>query len=408
MLKIKYVNTPFHPPVRYNFYGDFNMLFSHYIKMVFITSYLMITLISIVCAQEIKDITVKTDINVLDISNIDFSKGACDMKFELLLEYPDTNLPSKIYFRIFQDKILDKITEKEKQELLNCYFPEERGTLTFYVLKKENYYEQNKRKIYEIIRSTGFYEEYLSFGILNGNIKTKKDNKYDIEMMELDKDYKKIYYSINSELKLDLEFEKYPWDKQDFSMMLISDTEVMTFRLLDDEIALPLYFKYDFFKEKILDRLSQNDKDLLLRCYDIGKDKKGCARKNNITFEDQKKIKKIFTLLNVNIRIEHMVSVPGWIIKDGEPEIGEEIILGTTYSTFTCPITLYRSSLLSFLKVLFPLVCMGTCFFCWFIYRSKWHSKQNQPSHQHITYGSNVPPECHRFNSSIKLSYNSR
>jgi hypothetical protein len=316
----------------------------------------MITLISIACAQEIKN--GKIDIIVSNISNIDFEKGRCDIKFELLLQYPDTNLPSKIYFRIFQDKILDKITEKEKQELLNFYIPEERDTLTFYVLNKEKDYEKNKRKIYEIIRSTGFYEEYLPFSILNGDIKMKKDNKYDIEMIELDKDYKKIYYSINSEIKLDLEFEKYPWDKQDFSIILISETEIMTFNFLDDEITLPVYFKYDFFQEKILDRLSQNDKDLLLRFYDMGKDKKGCAKKNNISLEDQKKIKRIFKSLNINIRIDPMVEVPGWIIKDGEAEISEEIILGTNYSTFICPITLCRSSLLSFLKVLFPLLCM--------------------------------------------------
>jgi hypothetical protein len=334
------------------------MVFIRHIKMLFITSYLMITLISIVCAQEIKDTTVKIDMIVSNISNIDFVKGTCDIKSEILLQYPDTNLPSKIYFRIFQDKILNRVTEKEKKELLNCYILEERGTLTFYVLKKENYYEKNKRKIYEIIRSTGFYEEYVPFSILNGNIKVKKDNKYDIEMMELDTDYKKIYYGINSEIKLDLEFEKYPWDKQDFSIILISEKEIMTFNLINDEITLPVYFKYDFFKKKILDRLSQNDKDLLLRCYNMGKDKKGCAKKNNISFEDQKKIKRIFTSLNINIRIDPQVEVPGWIIKNGEPEIGEEIILGTTYSTFTCPITLYRSSLLSFLKVLFPLICM--------------------------------------------------
>ncbi|MEQ8186717.1 MAG: hypothetical protein ABRQ39_02000 [Candidatus Eremiobacterota bacterium] len=331
-------------------------MFFHYIKMVFITSCLIMTLISVASSQEIK--TVKTDVNVVNISNIDFAKGTCDIKFEILLQYPDTILPAKLYYRIFQDKLLNKLTEKEKEFLLTYYTIEERDTLTYYVLKHEKDYEKNKRKIYEIIRSTGFYEEHLPFGILNGSIKLKKDNKYDIERMELDKDYKRIYYSINSEIQLDLEFEKYPWDNQDFSIMLISDTEIMTFSLLDNEITLPLYFKYDFFRERILNRLSKNDKELLLKCYEIGKDRKGCARKLNVSLEDQKKIKQIFKLLNINIRVEHTVSVPGWIIKDGEPEIGEEVILGTDYSTFVCPITLYRSSLLSFLKVLFPLFCM--------------------------------------------------
>lgn len=324
--------------------------------MFFIMSCFMITLMSVASSQEVK--TVKTDMNVVNISNIDFAKGTCDIKFEILLQYPDTNLPSKLYYRIFQDKLLNKLTEKEKEFLLNYYLPEERNALTFYVLKKEKDYEKNKRKIYEIIRSTGFYEEYLPFSILNGNLKLKKDNKYDIERMELDKDYKRIYYNINSEIQLDLEFEKYPWDKQDFSIILISDTEVMTFSLLDNEVTLPLYFKYDFFRERILNRLSQNDKELVLKCYEMGKDKKGCARKINVSLEEQKKINQIFKSLNINIRVEHTVSVPGWIIKDGEPEIGEEVILGSDYSTFTCPITLYRSSLLSFLKVLFPLCCM--------------------------------------------------
>jgi len=334
------------------------MVFSHHIKTFFITSCLMIALISMVCPQELNGNIVKSDINVTNISNIDFTKGTCDIKFELLLKHPDTNLPSKIYFRVFQDKILNKVTEEEKEALLKCYTRKEIESLTYYVLKKNDYYKKNKRKIYEIINSIDFYKEYLPFGIINGDIKLNKDNKYDMEMMELDTDYKNIYYSINSEIKLDLNFKKYPWDEQDFSIILISEPETMVFDILHDETTLPLYFKYDSFKEDILDRVSKKDKDLLLKCYDIGKDKKGCARKNNISPDDEKKIKTIFKSLNINIRVNSMVEAPGWIIHDEEPEISEEIILGTTYSTFILPITLHRSSLQSFLKVLFPLMCM--------------------------------------------------
>ncbi|MEQ8223085.1 MAG: hypothetical protein ABRQ37_12335, partial [Candidatus Eremiobacterota bacterium] len=66
-------------------------MFSHYIKMVFITLCLIMTLISVACSQEVK--TVKTDMNVVNISNVDFAKGTCDIKFEILLQYSDTNLP---------------------------------------------------------------------------------------------------------------------------------------------------------------------------------------------------------------------------------------------------------------------------------------------------------------------------
>jgi hypothetical protein len=104
--------------------------------------------------------------------------------------------------------------------------------------------------------------------------------------------------------------------------------------------------------------LSEHDKELLLKCYEMGKDKKGCARKLNVSLEEQKKIKQIFKLLNINIRVEHTVSVPGWIIKDGEPEIGEEVILGTDYSTFVCPITLYRRFLYCPFLRFFSLCCM--------------------------------------------------
>jgi len=229
-------------------------------------------------------------------------------------------------------------------------------------LLKEDIKDEDKLSLYDLIKSTGYYDKLLPFAISNGKIeKDEKEGKEKIERYELDpEDPTLIYYKINAEISSSLDFKDFPFDSQDISIKLesVDDIKTTVFKPMEDLVMLPEQIKSKLFDSAIAAKLTPDKKDIVQKAYQLNPEKTYYEIKDNVTKEDEKKIKEILNSIEFNTMIYPNVKIAGWKVREGVPSIGKDSYFGEKFSTFTFPITISRNAFSSFMKIFVPLIFM--------------------------------------------------
>lgn len=150
------------------------------------------------------------------------------------------------------------------------------------------------------------------------------------------------------------------FDTQDISIKLENTygEKECVFKPLDDIVMLPEQIKSKLFDSAIAAKLTPDKKDLVLKAYQLNPEKTYYEIKDNVTKEDEKKIKDILNSIEFNTLISPGVKIAGWKVREGVPSIGRDSYFGDKFSTFTFPITISRNAFSSFMKIFVPLIFM--------------------------------------------------
>jgi hypothetical protein len=169
-----------------------------------------------------------------------------------------------------------------------------------------------------------------------------------------------IYYKINAEISSSLDFKEFPFDSQDISIKLENTYGIneAVFKPLDDIVMLPEQIKVKLFDSAIAAKLTPDKKDIVLKAYQLNPEKTYYEIKDNVTKEDEKKIKDVLNSIEFNTLISPGAKIAGWKIREGVPSIGRDSYFGEKFSTFTFPITISRNTFSSFMKIFVPLMFM--------------------------------------------------
>jgi len=295
---------------------------------------------------------------VINISKFDLAAGRYSAELIIYVKFPALNLPSELDYSVFEDEILGKLKGEDRKELKKYYIYDEDGY--GYVLK-EDATAQEYARVYKIMKSTGYYENNLPFELVNGRIeKNEKTDKPKIERVEDPGDPTFISYRINAEMTAKFDFKYYPFDNQNLPVKLacpyvLSD---QVFKPLDEITLLPDQIEYSLFESQVIKKAGSDNKKVILSAYLPNAEKTYYELKDNISKQDERKIKSILDRQGVNTLISLSIKLPGWNIREGDPKYGVDSYMKERFSTFTFPITLSRDRLSSFMKVFMPLLIL--------------------------------------------------
>jgi len=341
-------------------------------KMLILFSVLLLLFLAPVCGVYAQDSSSETKadkkaseaevlkiaMEVLNISKFDLAAGKYSAELIIYVQFPKLDLPSELDYSVFEDEILAKLKNEDKKVLQKYYEYDEEG---YGYILKEDATEEECAKAYKIIKSSGYYENNLPFELVNGKIeKNEKTDKPKIERIEDPDDPTFVSYKINAEMTAKFDFKYFPFDNQNLPIKLacpyvLSD---QVFKPLDEITLLPDQIEYSLFESQILKKADADSKKVILSAYLPNAEKTSYEIKDNVSKEDEKKIKAIFDKLGVNTLISLSVKLPGWNIKEGDPKYGVDSYMKERFSTFTFPITLARDRLSAFLKVFMPLLIL--------------------------------------------------
>ncbi len=292
---------------------------------------------------------------VLNISKFDLASGKYSAELGIYVWFAQLDLPAEIDYDVFENEILGKIKTDYKKELEQYYEYDEQ---TYMYVMKEDATEEEQMAAYEIIKSSGYYENNLPFELVNGKIeKNDKTDKPKIERIEDPEDPTFVYYKLTAEMSSKLDFKNFPFDTQKLPIKLASPyiLSYVVYKPLDGVTLLPDSIEYSLFESQVLNKLTGDNKDTVLKSYQANSEKTAYEIKDDVSKEDEKKIKGIFNSIGFNSLISSGVKIPGWTIKEGEPKYGVDSYMKEKFSTFTFPMTITRNRLPAFMKVLVPL-----------------------------------------------------